>query len=80
MSAKVSVDVFGEVYPLKSEEHDEAYLKQLGAEVDIRMREIASAGKMVSKQKIAVLAALKLADDYLSLQKQYDELVSLIKE
>ena len=74
------VEIFGEMYPLKSEEADVEYMKKLAAMVDKNMREAAKKTRSFSGNKISVLAALQLADDYCRLQKDYDELLALLEE
>ena len=56
------VEIFGTVYPVRGD-HDPEYLQDLAAEVDRTMREIASRVKTVDTAKIAILAALNLADE-----------------
>ena len=79
MANRIVVDIFGEQYPLKSDS-DAAYVKQLAALVDDSMREAAKKTHSFSGNKIAVLAALQIADAYYKLKKDYDELVTLIEE
>ncbi len=79
MANRIVVDIFGEQYPLKSDQ-DAAYVRQLAAMVDDSMREAAKMTRSFSGNKIAVLAALQIADEYYKLKKDYDELVTLIEE
>ena len=55
-------------------------MKKLAAMVDKNMREAAKKTRSFSGNKISVLAALQLADDYCRLQKDYDELLALLEE
>lgn len=80
MESKVVVKIFGEMYPLKSNGEDAEYMKKIAAMVDKNMREAAKKTRSFSGNKISVLAALQLADDYCRLQKDYDELLSLLEE
>jgi len=57
-----TVKIYGENYPLKTTE-SAARLEELARYVDTRMREVAASGKVVVTSKIAVLAALHIADD-----------------
>lgn len=59
--ASVPVTIFGQTYSLRSDE-EPAYLEDLAALVDERMREIAERTRTADTAKIAVLAALNLAD------------------
>ena len=80
VESKIVVEIFGEMYPLKSEEADVEYMKKLAAMVDKHMREAAKKTRSCSGHKSSVLAALQLADDYCRLQKDYDELLALLEE
>ena len=76
---KVIVEIFGETYPLKSDEPAD-YVRQLAKLVDDNMRDVANKTRSFSGTKIGVLAALQLADEYYKLKKDYDELLALLEE
>jgi cell division protein ZapA len=63
----VNVRIYGENYPLKTGEPVER-LEELARYVDTRMREVAASGKVVVTSKIAVLAALHIADELFRLR------------
>jgi cell division protein ZapA len=64
----VSVKIYGESYPLRTTE-PAARLEELARFVDARMREVAASGKVVVTSKIAVLAALHIADELFRLRE-----------
>ncbi len=65
---RVSVHIMGEEYILRgSSSTDEMY--EVGNYVDQLMKSLAKNNIQMSKQKIAVLAALNLADELLRLKK-----------
>lgn len=76
---KVVVEIFGETYPLKSDESAD-YMRRLAKLVDDNMRDVAKRTRSFSGTKIGVLAALQIADEYCKLKKDYDELLSLLEE
>jgi cell division protein ZapA len=76
---KVTVEIFGETYRFRTD-GDPAYVKQLAGIVDKDMRAAAQKACTFSGNKIGVLAALQLADDYCKLKKDYDELVELLED
>ena len=76
---KVVVEIFGEMYPLKSDEPAD-YVRRLAKLVDDNMRDVAKKTRSFSGTKIGVLAALQLADEYYKLKKDYDELLALLEE
>lgn len=65
----VTVRIYGESYPLRTEE-SAARLEELARHVDLRMREVAASGKVVVTSKIAVLAALHIADELFRLREE----------
>jgi cell division protein ZapA len=58
----VQVEIYGQSYNLRGE-GDSAYLQELAAYVDRRMREVAEATATVDSLKVAILAALNIADE-----------------
>lgn len=69
MSAEsVTVKIYGETYPLRTAE-PVARLEELARYVDGRMREVAASGRVVATSKIAVLAALHIADELFRLRE-----------
>ena len=66
----VTVRIYGESYPLRTEE-SAARLEELARHVDLRMREVAASGRVVVTSKIAVLAALHIADELFRLRDEH---------
>jgi cell division protein ZapA len=58
----VHVEIFGQSYALRAGE-DPAYLERLAAFVDEQMKEISRSSAAVDSVRIAVLAALNIADE-----------------
>ena len=56
------VEIFGQSYSLRAGE-DPAYLERLAAFVDEHMKEVAKAAGAVDSVRVAVLAALNIADE-----------------
>lgn len=67
-TSHVNVRIYGEHYPLRTAEPP-ARLEELARYVDARMREVAASGKVVVTSKIAVLAALYIADELFRLRE-----------
>ncbi|MBN2198529.1 MAG: cell division protein ZapA [Candidatus Aminicenantes bacterium] len=71
----VEIEIFGQRYRIRVKgEEDEQYIGRLTAFVDQKMREIADKSKSSDALKVAVLAALNIADDYFLSRKQLDQL------
>lgn len=76
---KVSVEVFGEFYSLKGDSQVDRIIK-VAALVDERMKRIAKQNSRLSPAKVAVLAALNIAEELLELENDYQQLVDMLKE
>ena len=63
------VEIFGAVYNVRGRE-DRGYLQELASHVDRRMREVAERIHTVDTAKIAILAALNVADELFQSRKQ----------
>jgi len=75
---RVEVEIFGEVYRLRTENPDG--LAQLVRMVDSTMKAISQSTRTFAGSRIAVLAALKIAEDYMQLKRDYDDLIRLLDE
>ncbi|OGC78971.1 MAG: hypothetical protein A2145_06270 [candidate division Zixibacteria bacterium RBG_16_40_9] len=60
--ATIKVNIYGEEYPIKSEA-DITYVEQVALYVDKKMKEVADKLPQNSPAKVAVLAALNIADE-----------------
>ncbi len=63
------VTIFGRTYHLRGDE-EAAYLEELASIVDAKMTEVAEGTGTADTLKIAILASLNIADDFL---KAYDD-------
>src|SRR5580693_4420306 len=57
----VTVEVYDQVYHLSGQ--DEDHIRGLAARVDAKMRAVAAQGRTADSLRVAVLAALNLADE-----------------
>lgn len=67
------VQIFGQVYRLRSDE-DADRVRQIAEMVDQRMNRIADRGASADNYRIAVLAALELADELHALRERHSVL------
>ena len=74
----VSVDIYDQVYHLRG--IDPAYIETLARGVDAKMRAVASHGGTVDSLRVAVLAALNIADELATLRQRYDTLAGSISQ
>jgi len=66
------VDIFGQSYTLRSED-DSAYIHDLAAYVDNRMRQIADSSSTVDSLKVAILTALNVADELHQIKREAEK-------
>jgi cell division protein ZapA len=70
-TTSIDVEIFGAVYHVRGEQDPES-LRRLAAVVDRKMREISRHVPVVDSGKIAILAALNLADELLQCNNQQE--------
>lgn len=66
------VKVFDQLYTIRGAQ-DEDYIQQLAEYVDQKMREVARGTATVDTVRVAVLAALNIADDYYQMKQKLAE-------
>src|SRR6266446_1029582 len=70
-SPTIKVEIYDQAYTVRSD-GDPDYLKQLAEYVDQRMREISSGTLTVDSRKVAILAALYIADELHQLRRSHE--------
>jgi cell division protein ZapA len=70
--ALVHVEIFGQDYAVRGGD-DPGYVEKLAAFVDDRMKEISRTSGAVDSLRIAVLAALNVADECFHLREELDD-------
>jgi cell division protein ZapA len=66
------VEIFGQSYSVRGD-GDPDYLMELARFVDTRMREVAAQVATVDPMKIAILAALNIADEFSRYRKKRED-------
>ena len=69
-SSSIRVEIYDESYHLRGS--DTAYIQHLAEVVDAKMRAIAQHTTTVDSLRVAVLAALNIADEYYQLRRKYE--------
>jgi len=69
----MKVDIYDQSYNV-SVGDNQAYVHELAAYVDTKMREVAEATRMVDSVKVAVLAALNIADEFFTIRSRQQEI------
>jgi cell division protein ZapA len=72
-SANVKIEIYDQAYNVNADQNEE-HLQELAAYVDAKMREIATATRMVDSLKVAVLASLNIADELFMLRDRQQEI------
>ena len=67
----VQVEIFGQMYSLKGSKDDHAYIRELAAFVDAKMREVQKGTGTADSHRVAILTALTISDELHRLRKQY---------
>ena len=76
---QLRVSIFGAEYVLKADENEE-YVKKIANYVDQKMREIDRSQAIDSNLKIAILAALNIADELFQDKKYRDRILLQVNE
>ncbi len=66
----VQVEIFDQAYSLRGSDPD--YIEKLAEYVDTKIRAVAEQTATVDSLRLAVLAALNIADEYHILKRKYD--------
>lgn len=75
----MKVEIFEQSYNLQAE-GDEAYLRNVAAFVDEKMRAVTESTRQVDSTRVAVLAALNIADELCTLRKHQQEIEGPLRQ
>ena len=73
-NGSVRVEIFDQAYSLRGT--DAEYINKLAEYVDLKMRLVSQQTATVDSLRLAVLAALNIADEYHTLKKKFDSIAS----
>ena len=74
----VTVEIYDQPYHLRGE--DPVYIERLATLVDAKMRAVAAQGTTVDSLRVAVLAAINIADEFLALQARHRALTGSVTQ
>ena len=74
-SQSIAVDIYDQIYNLRGT--DPAHIERLAAIVDTKMRAVSAHGNTVDSLRVAVLAALNIADELCAARQRHDQLANL---
>ncbi|HEY0760594.1 MAG TPA: cell division protein ZapA [Acidisarcina sp.] len=72
LARAITVEIYDQVYHLQGD--DPEHVRRIASLVDGKMRAVAAHGKTVDSLRVAVLAALNVADELVLLQERYGAL------
>ncbi|AMA72020.1 MULTISPECIES: cell division protein ZapA [Aneurinibacillus] len=76
---RVVVEIYGQYYTMKGDSSS-SHMRMIAGYVDDKMRKISEANPRLDTNKLAVLAALNMADEYFRLRMEYEELIKLLEK
>lgn len=79
MARSTKVEIYDQIYNIQGD-LDEDYVAELGRIVDGKMRSIAQATRTIDSLRVAVLAALNLADELHAAQQRNAQLEGELRE
>jgi cell division protein ZapA len=69
----MKIQIYDQAYNVNSGQSDE-YLRELAAYVDAKMHDVADATQIADSLKVAVLAALNIADEMFTLRERQNQI------
>lgn len=76
VATPVNVEIYDQVYHLRGT--DPAHIERIAGIVDAKMRAVAAQGTTVDSLRVAVLAALNIADELIAARAKCDALASSV--
>jgi cell division protein ZapA len=73
----IAVDIYDQIYHLRGT--DTAYIERLAAIVDAKMRAVSAHGGTVDSLRVAVLAALNIADELCTARQRHDSFAGSVQ-
>ncbi|MBI4852159.1 MAG: cell division protein ZapA [Acidobacteria bacterium] len=75
----VEVKIYNQTYYIRGE-GDTEYIEQLAAYVDLRMKEVAAGTMTADSLRVAILAALNIADELYKMRRKIEQIDNTINE
>jgi cell division protein ZapA len=73
----IAVEIYDQVYHLRGT--DPVYIERLASIVDAKMRAVSAHGKTVDSLRVAVLAALNIADELCTARQRHETLAGSLQ-
>lgn len=75
----ITVEIYGSEYTIKGKESPE-YIREIADYVNKKMEDLSKKSALVSPQKMAILSAVNITDEYFKLKSEKHGNKSLIRE
>lgn len=76
---KLTVNIYNDEYVIKGQA-DQDHIERVANYVDRMMKQISQKNPGLSPKQLAVLTAINVTDELLSLKENYDDLIKLLDE
>ncbi len=73
----IQIEIFGQVYKVRGEE-EQGYIEELARYVDSKMQAISETSGAIDSLKVAILAALNIADESFKQERQMKDSEELV--
>ncbi|MFR6291296.1 MAG: cell division protein ZapA [Peptococcaceae bacterium] len=78
--SKLNVEIYGHIYTLRVTPEEKAQVEAITAHVDQMMHKVGDDQTRLDYRDVAVLAAMNITEEYFKLQREYQELLSIVDE
>ena len=78
--SKLNVEIYGHIYTLRVTPEEKAQVEAITAHVDQMMHKVGDDQTRLDYRDVAVLAAMNITEEYFKLQRDYQELLSIVDE
>ena len=75
-----TIEILGKYYPVRCQEFEVKSLQQAAAFLNEKMQEVQESGKVINLERIAIITALNVANEYLQMTQQKTGLVEKINQ
>lgn len=76
---KISVEIFGQMYTVKGDTSAQ-HVRLVAGYVDDKMRQLSTRAKSLDTNKLAVLTAVNVADEYFRLKEEHESLLKIVAQ
>lgn len=79
-TVSTTIEILGKLYPIRCPESEVKSLQQAAEFLNQKMTEVQNSGKAINLERIAIISALNIANQYLQLDQQKDNRMQTINQ